>query len=86
MLTMLIAPITGIIVSTSVGVAIDSAVRMIVPIGIKTLPAFGIKLGTAIAGGVIGVKVASIVEKNISEVIETVTHKEAEEVAAQEDN
>lgn len=86
MLTALIAPITSIVVSTSVGVAVDSAVKMIVPVGIKALPAFGIKLGTAIAGGLIGVKIANIVSNNIESVVETIQSGAEEVTPAQEDN
>ena len=86
MLTALIAPITSIVVSTSVGVAVDSVVKMIVPVGIKALPAFGIKLGTAIAGGLIGVKIANIVSNNIESVVETIQSGAEEVTPAQEDN
>lgn len=87
MLIALVPTIASIVVSTSAGVAIDSAVKMIVPVGIKALPAFGIKVGTAIAGGLIGAKIASIVEKNLTEVIITINEIDAEEVTPeQEDN
>lgn len=86
MLTALIPTIASIVVSTSAGVAIDSAVKMIVPIGIKALPAFGIKVGTSIAAALVGAKVGSIVEKNISEVIDIVKNDGAKEVTTQEDN
>jgi len=87
MLIALVPTIASIVVSTSAGVAIDSAVKMIVPLGIKALPAFGIKVGTAIAGGLIGAKIASIVEKNITEVIAITQSVDAQEDSPEkEDN
>ena len=87
MLTALIAPVTSLVVSTSVGVAVDQAVKLIVPVGIKALPAFGIKVGTAVAGWYIGSRIADIVEKNINEAVEIVQSIDAEEVVPdQEDN
>lgn len=87
MLTALIAPVASLVVSTSVGVAIDQTVKMIVPVGIKALPAFGIKVGTAIAGWYVGMRVAQIVEKNVNEAVEIVQSIDAEEVEpTQEDN
>lgn len=87
MLIALLPTITSIVVQTSAGIAVDSAVKMIVPFGIKALPAFAIKLGTTIAGGLIGGKIASIVSKNITEVIATVQTTDAKEVTPEkEDN
>lgn len=85
MLTALIAPVTAIVVSTSAGVAVDSAVKMLVPVGIKALPAFGIKLGTAIVGGLIGAKLASIVTDNIAGVTKALNAVDHEDTD-QEDN
>lgn len=87
MLTALIPTIANVIVSTSTGIALDSAVKMIVPIGLKTIPAFSIKIGTSIAAALIGAKIGKLVERNITEVIETVQNTGAEEVPSeQEDN
>lgn len=78
MLAAIIPTVASIVVSTSAGVAIDSAVKMIVPVGMKALPAFGIKVGTAIAAGLIGAKIGSIVEKNLTDVILEMYNTEAE--------
>jgi hypothetical protein len=86
MLTALIAPIASIVISTSAGVAVDSAVKMLVPIGIKALPAFGIKVGTAIVGGLVGMKIASVVSNNIEGLIEAVSLVETPEVTPEEED
>jgi len=86
MLTALIPFVISTAVSVSASVAVDSAVKMVVPIGIKALPAFGIKLGTAIVGGFVGMKLGNLVEANVNEVINIVNHDDALEVTAQVDN
>ena len=85
MLTALIPFVASTVVSTSAGVAVDSAIKLLVPLGIKTIPAFGIKIGTAIVGGIIGMKVGALVEKNLTEVIAIVKSIGAEEESTQEE-
>ena len=85
MLTALIPLVANIVVSTSAGVAVDSAVKMLVPIGIKALPAFGIKLGTAIVGGVISMRIGHLIQTNTEAIISELTTADQEE-SIPEDN
>lgn len=86
MLAALIPAVTGIVVSTGVGVAIDNAVKIILPPATKAVTGFGIKVGVAIAGGIIGGKIANYVSTNLESVITTVNETGAEVISAQEDN
>ncbi len=85
MLTALIPLVANIVVSTSAGVAVDSAVKMLVPLGIKALPAFGIKIGTAIVGGVISMRIGHLIQTNTEAIIAELTTADQEE-SIPEDN
>ena len=85
MLTALIPLVANIVVSTSAGIAVDSAVKMLVPVGIKALPAFGIKIGTAIVGGVISMRVGNLIQSNAEAVLAELTTGDQEE-SIPEDN
>ncbi len=69
MLTALIAPVTGLIVSASAGVAIESAVKIITPPTVKALTGFGIKVGTTIVAGIVASKLASYVTENVESIV-----------------
>ena len=69
----LIAPIVGVVVTTSVGIAVDNAAKIIIPPTSKALLGFGIKAGTAITSFIIGHQVSRIVTRNVTDIIETVT-------------
>ena len=72
MLTALIAPVTNLVVSYSAGSVVGSVVKLAMPVGMKALPAFGINLGSAVVGGVVGLKVSGIVGKNLKKVMDAV--------------
>ena len=72
MLTALIAPVTGLIVSASAGVAIESTVKIITPPTVKALTGFGIKVGTTIFAGIIANKLASYVTDTVESIVEQV--------------
>lgn len=82
-----IAPILGIVVTTSASIAFDGVAKQLVPSDLKALPAFGIKIGVAVIGGLLAGQIAQIVVDNVESVVETVTKNEAEdseEVASEE--
>lgn len=82
-----IAPILGIVVTTSASIAFDGVAKQIIPSDLKAIPAFGIKIGVAVIGGLIAGQLAQIVIDNVESVVETVTQNDAEpseEVASEE--
>jgi hypothetical protein len=82
-----IAPVVGIIVTTSASIAFDGVAKQLVPSDLRALPAFGIKIGVAVVGGLLAGKIAQIVIDNIESVRETMTPAESETVpSAQEEN
>ena len=82
-----IAPVVGIIVTTSASIAFDGVAKQLVPSDLKALPSFGIKIGVAVIGGLLAGKIAQIVVDNIESVVETLNPAESETVAsAQEEN
>lgn len=78
-LTAVIAPVLGIVASTSAGIAVENLVKMATPVGLKTMQSFGLRIGTAVTGGLIGAKVASVVVENVESVIATVNAEEVHE-------
>lgn len=85
MLSQFIAPVLGIVVTTSASIAFDGVAKQIVPTDLKAVPAFGIKIGVAVVGGLIAGKIAQIVVENVESIVETVTTEESEEVASEEE-
>lgn len=84
-LTPFIAPVLGIVVTTSATIAFDGLAKQVIPTDLKAIPAFGIKLGVAVVGGLIAGKLAQTVVDNVESVITTVTNQEeAEEVISEE--
>ena len=82
MLSNMVAPVVGIVVSTSAGIAFDGIAKQLVPTDLKALPAFGIKIGVAVVGGLLAGKLADIVVKNVESVVNTArTHPESEEAS-----
>jgi len=81
-----IAPVLGIVVTTSASIAFDGIAKQLVPTDLKALPAFGIKIGVAVIGGLLAGQIAQIVVDNVESVVETVTTKpeEGEEVASED--
>lgn len=81
-----IAPVLGIVVTTSASIAFDGIAKQLVPTDLKALPAFGIKIGVAVVGGLLAGQIAQIVVNNVESVVETVTNKpeEGEEVASED--
>lgn len=73
-----IAPILGIVVTTSASIAFDGIAKQLVPSDLKALPSFGIKIGVAVIGGLLAGQIAQIVVDNVESVVETVTKDEAE--------
>lgn len=73
MLTALIAPVTGLLVSASTGIAIDNAVKIITPPTVKALTGFAIKVGTTIAAGVIASKIGTYVTDTVESIVEQVS-------------
>jgi hypothetical protein len=81
-----IAPIAGIVVTTSASIAFDGIAKQITPTDLKALPAFGIKIGVAVVGGLLAGKIGDIVATNINSVVETVTKTgESEDVSSPEE-
>lgn len=89
-LSKFIAPVLGIVVTTSASIAFDGIAKQLIPTDLKALPAFGLKIGVAVVGGLLAGQIAQIVVDNIESVVETVTKPtESEEVpseATQEEN
>lgn len=84
-LSKFIAPVLGIVVTTSASIAFDGIAKQLVPSDLKALPAFGIKIGVAVIGGLLAGQIAQIVVENVESVVETVTKtEESEEVASEE--
>lgn len=84
-LSKFIAPVLGIVVTTSASIAFDGIAKQLVPTDLKSLPAFGIKIGVAVIGGLIAGNIAQIVVDNINSVVETVNAAaESEEVPSEE--
>ena len=73
-----IAPILGIVVTTSASIAFDGLAKQLVPSDLKALPAFGIKIGVAVIGGLLAGQIAQIVVDNVESVVETVNQNNAE--------
>lgn len=80
-----IAPVVGIIVTTSASIAFDGIAKQLVPSDLKALPAFGIKIGVAVIGGLLAGKIAQVVVDNIESVVETMTPAESEEVPSEQE-
>ena len=89
-LSKFIAPVLGIVVTTSASIAFDGIAKQLIPSDLKALPAFGLKIGVAVVGGLLAGQIAQIVVDNIESVVETVNQSaESEEVpseATQEEN
>lgn len=84
-LSKFIAPVLGIVVTTSASIAFDGVAKQLVPSDLKALPAFGIKIGVAVIGGLLAGQIAQIVVNNVESVVETVTKpEESEEVTSEE--
>lgn len=81
-LSKFIAPVLGIVVTTSASIAFDGIAKQLVPSDLKALPAFGIKIGVAVIGGLLAGQIAQVVVNNVESVVETVTnkHEESDEV------
>ena len=85
MLSKFIAPVLGIVVTTSASIAFDGVAKQLVPSDLKAVPAFGIKIGVAVLGGLLAGRIAQIVVENVESVVETVTKEnESEEVTSEE--
>ena len=85
MLSKFIAPVLGIVVTTSASIAFDGVAKQLVPSDLKAVPAFGIKVGVAVVGGLLAGRIAQIVVENVESVVETVTKEnESEEVTSEE--
>ncbi|AWN03390.1 hypothetical protein PBI_COUNT_68 [Microbacterium phage Count] len=85
MLSKFIAPVLGIVVTTSASIAFDGVAKQLVPSDLKAVPAFGIKIGVAVVGGLLAGRIAQIVVENVESVVETVTKEnESEEVTSEE--
>lgn len=78
-LSKFVAPVLGIIVTTSASIAFDGIAKQLTPTDLKAVPAFGIKIGVAVVGGLIAGKIAQIVVDNVDSVIETAFHTEESE-------
>jgi hypothetical protein len=79
-----IAPVLGIVVTTSASIAFEGIAKQLVPSDLKAVPAFGVKIGVAVVGGIIAGKIAQIVIDNAQSVVDTVVKPESEEVASEE--
>lgn len=86
MLSQYIAPVLGIVVTTSASIAFDGVAKQLVPSDLKAVPAFAIKIGVAVVGGIIAGKIAQVVVDNVESVIETSMKaaEESEEVTSEE--
>lgn len=83
-LSKFIAPVLGIVVTTSASIAFDGIAKQLVPSDLKALPAFGIKIGVAVVGGLLAGQIAQVVIDNVESVISTVNKPaESEEVASE---
>lgn len=84
-LSKFIAPVLGIVVTTSASIAFDGIAKQLIPTDLKALPAFGLKIGVAVVGGLLAGQIAQIVVDNIESVVETVNKSaESEEVPSEE--
>ncbi len=84
-LSKFIAPVLGIVVTTSASIAFDGIAKQLIPSDLKALPAFGLKIGVAVVGGLLAGQLAQIVVDNLESVVETVTKPaESEEVPSEE--
>lgn len=79
MLDKFIAPIAGVVTAHSTGVIIDKTTKLLLKSTLPAVPAFAVDLGIKAASVVIGGYVSSLVVKNLSSVVETVTTDEPEE-------
>jgi len=84
MLSKFIAPVAGLVVTTSASIAFDGVAKQLVPSDLKAVPAFGIKLGVAVVGGLLAGKIAQIVVDNIESVRTTVEQSRISEDVASE--
>lgn len=84
-LSKFIAPVLGIVVTTSASIAFDGVAKQLIPTDLKAIPAFGLKVGVAVIGGLLAGQIAQIVVNNVESVVETVTNKpeESEEVPSE---
>lgn len=85
MLSKFIAPVLGIVVTTSASIAFDGVAKQLVPSDLKAVPAFGIKVGVAVVGGLLAGRIAQIVVENVESVVETVTKENESEEATSEE-
>ena len=84
-LSPLIAPVLGLVVTTSASIAFEGIAKQLVPSDLKAVPAFGVKIGVAVVGGILAGKIAQVVIDNAQSVVDTVTKNyESEEVASEE--
>ena len=84
-LSKFIAPVLGIVVTTSASIAFDGIAKQLIPSDLKALPAFGLKIGVAVVGGLLAGQIAQVVVDNIESVVETMEKQETSEEVASED-
>lgn len=84
MLTKFIAPVLGIVVTTSASIAFDGVAKQLVPADLKAVPAFGVKLGVAVLGGLLAGKIAQVVVDNVESVRTTIEEARNHEDVASE--
>lgn len=84
-LSKFIAPVLGIVVTTSASIAFDGIAKQLIPTDLKALPAFGLKVGVAVVSGLVAGQIAQIVVNNVESVVDTVNQMQAEseEVASE---
>lgn len=80
-----IAPVLGLVVTTSASIAFEGLAKQLVPSDLKAIPGFGVKIGVAVVGGILAGKLAQIVIDNAQSVVDTVTNAtESDEVDSEE--
>lgn len=73
MLSQLIAPVVGIVVTTSASIAFNSTAEILLPKDMKPVVAFTTKIGVAVIGGLLAGRIAGEVTDRITEVVKATT-------------
>lgn len=81
----LIAPATGLLVSTSTAIALEKAAQILMPPGLGAVTGFALRAGVNIANGLISKKIGTYVADNLQVVVATVENTGVDEEPTQED-
>lgn len=84
--TKLIALSADLITTASVSIAVNAAVDMFTPPALGPVARFGVKVGGKLVGGLVAMKAGEIVNKLITDALETTVAEEELESPSEDNN